>query len=110
MVVSVRNSKRERDGGFHLGEGVRSFGNRAKKETKHQSEENSISKCQGLCLKSRYILPKILILTARSRTTSFFFQAEDGIRDRSPSRGLGDVYKRQQNKEVWCKVAFRDVN
>src|SRR5665647_903246 len=24
----------------------------------------------------------------------FFFQAEDGIRDRSPSRGLGDVYKR----------------
>ena len=25
-----------------------------------------------------------------------FFQAEDGIRDRSPSRGLGDVYKRQQ--------------
>ena len=26
---------------------------------------------------------------------SFFFQAEDGIRDRSPSRGLGDVYKRQ---------------
>ena len=27
---------------------------------------------------------------------NFFFQAEDGIRDRSPSRGLGDVYKRQQ--------------
>ena len=25
----------------------------------------------------------------------FFFQAEDGIRDRSPSRGLADVYKRQ---------------
>ena len=25
-----------------------------------------------------------------------FFQAEDGIRDRSPSRGLGDVYKRQK--------------
>src|SRR5690554_7437661 len=25
----------------------------------------------------------------------FFFQAEDGIRDRSPSRGLVDVYKRQ---------------
>ena len=24
-----------------------------------------------------------------------FYQAEDGIRDRSPSRGLGDVYKRQ---------------
>ena len=28
----------------------------------------------------------------------FFFQAEDGIRDRSPSRGLGDVYKRQAQK------------
>eukprot|EP01016_Furgasonia_blochmanni_P028793 TRINITY_DN30297_c0_g1_i1.p1 TRINITY_DN30297_c0_g1~~TRINITY_DN30297_c0_g1_i1.p1 ORF type:complete len:133 (+),score=62.80 TRINITY_DN30297_c0_g1_i1:43-399(+) len=28
----------------------------------------------------------------------FFFQAEDGIRDRSPSRGLGDVYKRQYQK------------
>ena len=26
-------------------------------------------------------------------------QAEDGIRDRSPSRGLGDVYKRQ--KRTW---------
>ena len=28
----------------------------------------------------------------------FFFQAEDGIRDRSPSRGLGDVYKRQVHR------------
>ncbi|GAB5885679.1 hypothetical protein JMUB7557_27650 [Staphylococcus aureus] len=27
---------------------------------------------------------------------SDFFEAEDGIRDRSVSRGLGDVYKRQQ--------------
>ena len=27
---------------------------------------------------------------------SFFFQAEDGIRDYYASRGLGDVYKRQQ--------------
>ena len=26
---------------------------------------------------------------------SFFFQAEDGIRDQPRSRGLGDVYKRQ---------------
>ena len=31
------------------------------------------------------------------RRHTFFFQAEDGIRDRSPSRGLGDVYKRQAN-------------
>ena len=28
--------------------------------------------------------------------TIFFFQAEDGIRDLVRSRGLGDVYKRQQ--------------
>ena len=27
----------------------------------------------------------------------FFFQAEDGIRDAQESRGLGDVYKRQDN-------------
>ena len=32
---------------------------------------------------------------------SFFFQAEDGIRDLVRSRGLGDVYKRQV-----CLVAF----
>src|SRR5680860_1633270 len=35
----------------------------------------------------------------------FFFQAEDGIRDRSPSRGLGDVYKRQVQEEVGLKGA-----
>ena len=29
-----------------------------------------------------------------------FFQAEDGIRDQPRSRGLGDVYKRQENKLV----------
>ena len=28
-------------------------------------------------------------------TENIIKQAEDGIRDRSPSRGLGDVYKRQ---------------
>ena len=27
---------------------------------------------------------------------TFFFQAEDGIRDLVRSRGLGDVYKRQR--------------
>ena len=32
----------------------------------------------------------------------FFFQAEDGIRDRSPSRGLGDVYKRQHVVKHMC--------
>ncbi|VDG26362.1 hypothetical protein MUDAN_IGPPGNFN_03608 [Lactiplantibacillus mudanjiangensis] len=30
----------------------------------------------------------------------FFFQAEDGIRDSSTSRGLGDVYKRQRQNLV----------
>ena len=30
---------------------------------------------------------------------SFFFQAEDGIRDLVRSRGLGDVYKRQLRDE-----------
>ena len=36
-----------------------------------------------------------------------FFQAEDGIRDRSPSRGLGDVYKRQI---LYFKAKKRDEN
>eukprot|EP00658_Telonema_sp_P-2_P053107 TRINITY_DN41534_c0_g1_i1.p1 TRINITY_DN41534_c0_g1~~TRINITY_DN41534_c0_g1_i1.p1 ORF type:complete len:125 (-),score=11.25 TRINITY_DN41534_c0_g1_i1:207-581(-) len=31
---------------------------------------------------------------------SFFFQAEDGIRDAQESRGLGDVYKRQKNSSI----------
>ncbi len=30
----------------------------------------------------------------------FFFQAEDGIRDLVRSRGLGDVYKRQDYKGI----------
>eukprot|EP00825_Cyclidium_porcatum_P015717 TRINITY_DN19003_c0_g1_i2.p2 TRINITY_DN19003_c0_g1~~TRINITY_DN19003_c0_g1_i2.p2 ORF type:complete len:146 (+),score=0.58 TRINITY_DN19003_c0_g1_i2:33-470(+) len=30
------------------------------------------------------------------RCLFFFFQAEDGIRDHAQSRGLGDVYKRQE--------------
>ena len=30
----------------------------------------------------------------------FFFQAEDGIRDLVRSRGLGDVYKRQNKNEA----------
>ena len=32
---------------------------------------------------------------------SFFFQAEDGIRDLVRSRGLGDVYKRQNEKRAY---------
>ena len=34
----------------------------------------------------------------------FFFQAEDGIRDRSPSRGLGDVYKRQLYEQIYKQI------
>ena len=30
----------------------------------------------------------------------FFFQAEDGIRDAQESRGLGDVYKRQELRAI----------
>ena len=30
----------------------------------------------------------------------FFFQAEDGIRDSVASRGLGDVYERQERTEL----------
>ena len=40
-----------------------------------------------------------------NRRDSFFFQAEDGIRDRSPSRGLGDVYKRQvENRHEFVNI------
>ena len=31
---------------------------------------------------------------------TFFFQAEDGIRDLVRSRGLGDVYKRQEQRRL----------
>ncbi len=34
-------------------------------------------------------------LVGDSSAGNFFFQAEDGIRDAQESRGLGDVYKRQ---------------
>ena len=33
-----------------------------------------------------------------SSVVVFFFQAEDGIRDLVRSRGLGDVYKRQEEE------------
>ena len=36
----------------------------------------------------------------------FFFQAEDGIRDLVRSRGLGDVYKRQE----WFMGSFRQLS
>ena len=38
----------------------------------------------------------------------FFFQAEDGIRERVRSRGLGDVYKRQRQDHGGPPPAFGD--
>ena len=40
----------------------------------------------------------------------FFFQAEDGIRDLVRSRGLGDVYKRQEviGDVEGIKLEFKD--
>ena len=37
----------------------------------------------------------------------FFFQAEDGIRDLVRSRGLGDVYKRQDQVPATVRVDIR---
>ena len=51
---------------------------------------------------SKVELDACLILLVRC---SFLFQAEDGIRDRVRSRGLGDVYKRQAKYE-----AIRDID
>ena len=47
------------------------------------------------------MLSVLLLLLCRSLCDGFvlsvfFFQAEDGIRDLVRSRGLGDVYKRQE--------------
>ena len=56
-------------------------------------------------------VPKVLdferkLLFSALLTSDFFFQAEDGIRDRSPSRGLGDVYKRQVHEGVLKQKQF----
>ena len=40
----------------------------------------------------------------------FFFQAEDGIRDLVRSRGLGDVYKRQQESRLTDTGSSEDQN
>ena len=41
--------------------------------------------------------------------TVFFFQAEDGIRDLVRSRGLGDVYKRQEPVGINLKAKSADT-
>ena len=40
----------------------------------------------------------------------FFFQAEDGIRDLVRSRGLGDVYKRQDVESIFMNVDGGSAN
>ncbi len=55
----------------------------------------------GICDVKRMMdrsLPSFIIMVWSSNYMYiffFFFQAEDGIRDVERSRGLGDVYKRQ---------------
>ena len=43
----------------------------------------------------------------RSGEMVFFFQAEDGIRGLVRSRGLGDVYKRQQSPLLVLEVFIK---
>ena len=50
-----------------------------------------------ICLKIFYV--SLLLV--------FFFQAEDGIRDLVRSRGLGDVYKRQEYANFICRFEFK---
>ncbi len=45
-------------------------------------------------------LPSSLCGLSLSSKGFFFFQAEDGIRDFCLSRGLGDVYKRQDYRGI----------
>ena len=40
----------------------------------------------------------------------FFFQAEDGIRDLVRSRGLGDVYKRQELLELAAQLELASLH
>ena len=39
----------------------------------------------------------------------FFFQAENGIRDLVRARGLGDVYKRQEDYSIRLSSSFDEV-
>ena len=57
------------------------------------------------CKSCRWQSVKVSFTFPLSICTWFFFQAEDGIRDLVRSRGLGDVYKRQESK--WFPWSFR---
>ena len=63
------------------------------------------TQCSALFFSSKSYLPKHVEIFSSGtylkvgiieQSYDFFFQAEDGIRDPLWSRGLGDVYKRQQ--------------
>ena len=45
-------------------------------------------------------------LSGLDRNVFFFCQAEDGIRDAQESRGLGDVYKRQERARAFLDEAI----
>ena len=51
-------------------------------------------RCCTTCRYVSFVLTMLCLMTFLF--LCFFFQAEDGIRDLVRSRGLGDVYKRQQ--------------
>ena len=54
--------------------------------------------CESLCIVSVLVRSRVLvvvIIDLYEIFLYFFFQAEDGIRYLVRSRGLGDVYKRQ---------------
>ena len=46
----------------------------------------------------------VLEICCRVSSRLFFFQAEDGIRDLVRSRGLGDVYKRQNLSAAYMRA------
>mgnify|MGYP003381496260 CR=1 FL=1 len=49
---------------------------------------------------SRFVFALIVVAAQHALCCFFFFQAEDGIRDLVRSRGLGDVYKRQEFQQT----------
>ena len=54
--------------------------------------------CSSVMIVVLYVLYCLVVLSV-----VFFFQAEDGIRDLVRSRGLGDVYKRQDISGALCQ-------
>ena len=76
-----------------------------------RAHETSLHLVCRLLLEKTYVFPALVLTLAKPNTTpltdTLFFQAEDGIRDVERSRGLGDVYKRQ---ELQCKAIIALLN